>query len=189
VLFLGTLALLLIVALLAIPVEIAFNVQRREKFHFAVSIGWLFGVVSAPLSDSGSGPSSERRKKKSRKGQKKDRSRKAFSVVVNTRFQRRVIRFLKDILGAIRMPAFTLRARLGLGDPADTGMLWGIVGPLAAVLADARNSAVYIEPEFMHETFELDCSGKVRVIPIQFVYIAALFFLSPITIRMLWELR
>ncbi|MDH5638310.1 MAG: DUF2953 domain-containing protein [Nitrospinota bacterium] len=183
----GALALLLIVALLAIPVEIAFNIQRRETFHIAVSIGWLFGVIRTPLPNNGSKPSSGQRKEK--KGRKGGRGRKALSVARNSRFRRRVIRLLRDILGAIRMPGFTLRARLGLGDPADTGMLWGFVGPLVAVLTDVRSAVICIEPEFMYELFEFDCRGKVRVIPIQFVYIAILFILSPITIRMLWELR
>jgi hypothetical protein len=188
VLLYGALAFLCVIALLAIPVEIAFSVQRREMFNKTISIGWLFGVVRATLPMNGTKPSSDRRKKKKKNGGK-DRGRRAIAIARNTSFRQRLLKLFKDILGATRVSGLTLRARLGLDDPADTGMLWGFVGPLASLLASIRSAAIRIEPEFMCETFELDSEGKVRIIPIQYIFIMVGFILSPVTIRMMWELR
>ena len=185
------LAIICGVALLAIPVEIVFDVRRHEILDGSVSIGWLFGIIRAPLPINSSAPSSERPKKKIGKEQKKrkDGSRRAILVIRNAPFRQRVVRFIREFLHAINVTGLTLRARLGLDDPADTGMLWGFIGPLSGLLATIQNAVIRIEPEFMYETFELEGKGKVRLVPLQFIFIVALFALSPVTMRMLWALR
>ena len=190
-LFWVLLAIICLVALLAVPIEIAFNVRRHEILDGSVSIGWLFGIIRAPLPINDSAPSSDRPKKKigREKKKRKDGSRRAIMVIRNAPFRQRVVRFIREFLRAINVTGLTLRARLGLDDPADTGMLWGFIGPLSGLLATIQNAVIRIEPEFMYETFELEGKGKVRLVPLQFIVIVALFALSPVTVRMLWELR
>ena len=185
------LAFICLVALLAIPIEIVFNVRRHEILDGSVSIGWLFGLLRAPLPINSSDPSSERSKKKigREKKKRKDGGRRAILVIRNAPFRQRVVRFIQEFLRAINVTGLTLRARLGLDDPADTGMLWGFIGPLSGLLATIQNAVMQIELEFMYETFELEGKGKVRLIPLQFIFIVALFALSPVTMRMLWALR
>ena len=187
-LFYGAVAVVCIIALLAIPIEIVFSVQRHEKFEKSVSIGWLFGIVRFTPPLNGSEPKPERPKKeKKRSG--KENGRRAIAVARNRSFRLRLIRFIKDIFGAVHLSDLTLRARLGLGDSADTGMLWGFIGPVAGFLASIRKAIIRIEPEFMYETFELDSKGRVRLIPLQFLFIMFAFILSPVTLRVIWGLR
>ena len=184
----GVLAVVCIVALLAIPVEIVFNVQQNETSHKSVSIGWLFGLVRVTPTMDGSESEPERPKKKKKKSGKEN-GRRAIAVARNRSFRLRLIRFIKDIFEAMHLSDLTLRARLGLGDPADTGMLWGFIGPVAGFLASIRKAVIRIEPEFMYETFEIDSKGSARIIPLQLMFIMFAFVLSPVTIRMIWGLR
>ena len=187
-LLLGAIAFLFIIALLAIPVEIAFNIQRREMFYSSFSIGWLFGVVRLPLKMNGSEPSSKpQKRKKKRKGG--ESGRRTIAIAGNKSFRLRLIRFFKDIIGAVQVSGLTLRARLGLDDPADTGMLWGFIGPFSVLLAGIRKAVIRIEPEFMNETFEFESKGEIRVVPLKVITIIVFFILSPVTIRMIWMLR
>ena len=82
-----------------------------------------------------------------------------------------------------------LRLRIGLGDPADTGRLWGFAGPVAGVLAGTGGASIEIVPEFFDETFELDSSGDIRLVPLQMVYLAAGLLLSPALWQGLKHLR
>jgi hypothetical protein len=72
--------------------------------------------------------------------------------------------------------------RLGLGDPADTGRLWAVVGPLSAA-AQLRNAELRIEPEFADPVLELRADGRVLLVPLRFLIVAIAFALSPPTIR------
>ena len=73
--------------------------------------------------------------------------------------------------------------RLGLGDPADTGRLWALVGPLNAAANNLRNAQVQIEPEFMDPLFEFRFDGRLLVVPLQLVALAIGFALSPASLR------
>ena len=60
-----------------------------------------------------------------------------------------------------------LRARVGLGDPADTGQLWAIVGPISGMLA--VSDEVVIEPDFVDAVFEFDGSGRLSLVPLHVI--------------------
>jgi hypothetical protein len=93
-------------------------------------------------------------------------------------FRRRVLRFARDCWKALRARV-DLRARIGLGDPADTGELWALLGPLSALLGMLTPSSIIIEPEFDDATFEFHSSGELRVIPLQFAWLVLSLACSP----------
>ena len=76
-----------------------------------------------------------------------------------------------------------LRLRIGLGDPADTGRLWAVIGPIAGMAQNFRSAALRIEPEFMDPAFEVESHGQFRLVPIQFIAMTAAFMLSPTMLR------
>ena len=102
-----------------------------------------------------------------------------FAVVRQKPFRRRIIRFISDLWHAVHKKNVSLRVRVGLGDPADTGQLWAIVGPVAGILANIQEASIKIEPEFFDTTFELDSSGSIRLIPLQMIYLTVALLLSP----------
>ena len=76
-----------------------------------------------------------------------------------------------------------MRARLGLGDPAETGRLWALLGPLNAAARNLARIDLQIEPEFLDPVFEFDARGACRLVPLRFLALAAAFLLSPATLR------
>lgn len=185
--------LLSIAGLLAIPVIVTFQVAVGQAVQKDIRLSWAFGLVNAQITpdESGAGPP-KREKKKPRRRRPKPSSRKGrnvFAVIRQQRFRQRVVRFIGDVWRAIRKRDLRLRARIGLGDPADTGQLWALVGPMAGLLASAQGASIRIEPDFLDATFELDSSGTVQVIPLQLLYLAVALLLSPTLWRALAQIR
>lgn len=98
-------------------------------------------------------------------------------------FRRRVYRLVRDLFAAAHLHQFRLRMRLGLGDPADTGLLWAFVGPLNAVAQGMPNVDVGIEPDFREPVCDFELHGRLMLIPLQFLALVIAFALSPGSIR------
>ncbi len=75
-----------------------------------------------------------------------------------------------------------VRARVGLDDPADTGRLWGIIGPLTSALYRSRLD-VEVSPVFHGPELAFQGAAEVRVVPLQLLGTLLSFGLSPATWR------
>lgn len=173
-----------LLALLAIPMDVVFSLRRREGERTgSCRIDWLFGAVRLRVL-----PRS-RSCDVAREAGKRDRgyggAGRALAMLQNAGFAQCFLRMIRNLLRRIRIRDLALEIRLGLDDPADTGRLWGAVGPLAALLAPLPAARVSIEPDFGGEAFEIEGRGHVRVIPIQLLAVIARFLLAPATRRAL----
>jgi len=175
--------MLLLIALLAIPVTLTFQVSWQEVFHGYIKLRWAFGHVHVRIpSFQSKAPSPEDEQltqKTSRAERSPDKKTNLFAIVWQKAFRQRIIRFISDFWHAIHKRDISLRVRVGLGDPADTGQLWAIVGPVAGILSNAQETSIKIVPEFLDTTFELDSSGNIRLIPLQIIYLTVGLLLSP----------
>lgn len=179
------LILLGMVLLLAAPVEIAFNIEHDEASRSDISLVMLFGIIRIPLvGHSGK----ERRKKTARTHRKKTKrrgNRKVMSLARNADFRERFFNYIRGLLQSMKIKTLDVQVKLGLDDPADTGRLWGVVGPLASVLAESRTARIRIEPEFAGEVFSLQSHGRISVTPLRILSNSLYFFLSPQVIRVI----
>ena len=182
----------LIVALLAIPFDVKFSIQRHEKFHSDIAVQWLFGVVKFSIANQTKAADNKPRKiKKNKKTKKKPKNKPAnvsavMNLLWNARFRYRLLKFVKDVFKTIHIASFYLRLRLGLDDPADTGRLWTFFGPLDVFVSNLSRATVHLEPDFQTEIVYLDSRGKVRIVPLQVVFTVFAFVFSPITVSALW---
>jgi len=166
--------------LLAVPVELEFSFQNGETHCNYVSLNWLSGIVRIPLT----GRADRKPKEQpARKKKKRGRKRKSLSLARNVGFRRRLFVFVRRVVRAIRIKVLDVQVRIGLDDPADTGRLWGLVGPLSSLLAGIRQASIRIEPDFAAEVFSLHSCGRIRVIPLEVVVHGLCFLLSPQVIR------
>jgi len=171
----------LVVALLAVPLTLLFRVSWHGQLEHDVRFVWAFGLVSVQL-PSATTRTREPEKKRKRKRRTRAAGRRKPNVLGALRlrrFRRRVLRTLAALWRSLHKEDVAVRLRVGLGDPADTGRLWALLGPLGGVLASARELSVRLEPEFDAATFELDSSGQLRVVPGRLVLVAATLLLSP----------
>jgi len=175
--------LLVLIALLAIPFTLTFKVTWQQGFENDIRVHWLFGLVRVrirPPKHKTQSPQAEQPEKKTKRDKAKSRKKSnVLAAIRQKRFRQRIIRFISDIWHAIYKQDLNLRMRVGLGDPADTGRLWALVGPVTGMLANVKAASITIEPEFMDATFELDGSGAIRIIPLQLIYLTVALLLSP----------
>ncbi len=175
----------LFIALLAIPVWVSYTVSWHRILRADATVQWAFGLVNVKIPGRVENP----KIKKGRQGRSKNSRGNILIAVRQTAFRRRILRFSRDLWRALRKQDVNLKIRLGLGDPADTGQLWAVCGPLAGALASAPDVATTIEPDFLDQTLELDSSGQVRVIPLQVLYLIAALMLSPSVWRGVRQMR
>ena len=181
--------MLLLVLLLAVPIDLTFRVEGVEPLQGHISVRWLFGLVRfrGPVPRHGkrlrkSVTGREHAGMQARRKQRSARSRFP-GLLRHAAFRRRAVRFVKDLVRAAHLRQLHLTMRLGLGDPADTGFLWAILGPLNAAAQSLRNVRVSIEPEFVDPVFEFQARGGMRLIPMQLLALASAFVLSPSSLR------
>lgn len=170
----------LFAALLAIPVQIRFSATMDGSVSGLQKAGrlrWAFGVVDVPLGGKpGTGARPRRASTPVPRPTRLDRRK----LLRNPAFWSQLKRLFGKLLREVRWQAFRLEARFGMDDPADTGMLWGLLGPAVAAAVPPRAN-VMIQPVFDRATFAFDANGEFRVIPLKVAWLLALFFASPRT--------
>jgi len=174
---------LTLLALLAVPVDVAFSARRRERLNTRLSVRWLWGRVPLPVPEGGGGSPRRKRRNRHPKPGTPSRARRGLAMVRSEDFPRRVLRLFGDLARRVRVRRLELDLRLGLDDPADTGRLWGLIGPASAMLALPPPARIAITPEFAGSVLHLDAHGSVRIVPAALVAVMLAFLLSPITLR------
>lgn len=173
----------LIVIVLVMPVTLTYQLSWKEKLTGNLRLNWAFGLVRTNVSPDHAEPKPDKpeaaREKSFRRGKSTGKKANFMAAIRQTSFRRRILRFISDLWRAIHKQNVRLLVRMGLGDPADTGQLWAMLGPLSGMLARLRDVRVAIEPDFIDTTFEVDSSGTIRLIPLQFVILALGLLFSP----------
>ena len=187
--------LALVIALLAVPLTVAFSIYRIEATEGYVRFRWLFGLVRyqvrIPQAAKVEPPPKciPKKKLESPKRIKKGNAREIVSLLKQSAFRWRAYKFIRGMLCAIHAQNLFVRVRIGLSDPADTGRLWAVIGPIAAIVQNLRSVEVHIKPEFMAPAFEVESHGQFRLVPIQFIALITVFTLSPATLRAWYTLH
>ena len=132
---------------------------------------WLFGLIRFRIDIPGTAKIVSRHPKRP-PGKNINRKRGGtirdiFALLQQSAFRRRSLRFINGLLHATRAQDLYLHLRIGLGDPADTGRLWGFLGPVAGMAADLSRAEVCFEPVFIAPALEVEGHGEFRLIPLQ----------------------
>lgn len=98
-------------------------------------------------------------------------------------FCRRVIKFIIDLWHSLEKKDICVALHIGLDDPADTGQLWSLIGPLAGLLSSLQSTSLLIEPVFHEAYFDFEGAGTIRIIPLKVLSIMLGMILSPIMWR------
>ena len=197
--------LLALVALLAAPVDLAFRLERAAPLAGEVTVRWLLGLVrvrvpipAAPKAPGRAGGEAQGERpaevetrpeggtEAARRRARREARRRPGRIVDVLRqeaFRERAWRLGRDLARAVRVRRLRLWLRLGLDDPADTGLLWAVMGPLGAVALGLRGAEVRIEPEFAEAAREFQAEGRILIVPLQVLALAAAFALSPPSMR------
>ena len=198
---------LCIVLLLTIPVDLVFCIERDADFKSRVSVRWLFGLVGRDIRRKKKKPQPEKEKRRKnlisiltrtfsqakraiRDGEKKQewnkRRKNTRSILAMLRtkgFPQKLLRFVRDSFRILRIHELKLNLRYGLGDPAETGLLFGAISPAMVYVRSFSSVDIQIQPDFEQLYLGGYFKGDVRLFPIQFVGPLARLTFSITTIR------
>ena len=146
-------------AALCTPSRITMAFDTDAKPAYALKIALFWGVLPVVM------PSKRRRKgprKRKRRGSDTAGRRRFWTH--GPRMLRNAPRLLSRLIARVKLETLDLTVRVGLADPADTGVLYGALAPMAQLLSGRTHVAV--RPDF--DTMGLSGRGMVsaRLVPI-----------------------
>jgi len=174
------LALVLCVGLLlCIPITLKFRIQPEQMRHPTYTWVWLFGLVRIDKLDSRNKKLKSPKQKRGKKSHSKS-SAVAFRLIRQKAFRRRIVKFLSQLINSVKRNNIRLQMTIGLDNPADTGLLWAIIGPISGWMSTIEDTNMVIVPDFSDDVFEIDGRGSLSFIPLRMIILAAALVLSPV---------
>ena len=163
---------------LLVPMHLVFSSERgAESRQTRVTVRWLFGLIRFSMI-----PRRRPEEEKPKEGRRRPR---VFFIALRTYgFAQRVLEFAKDLLRIVHVGRLRIDLRLGLPDPAETGMLAAVIMPAMALASPSHGIEVNVEPDFCLEGFAAQIDGELKVYPIALVMPAARLIFSAPTFRL-----
>jgi hypothetical protein len=180
VMLLAVLVLGLGAGLLAIPLDLSLSYRSATDARLRTEVVWLFGALRYELRPGPKREGTPRRWPSLRR----------LHDLWDEGLGERVGELFRVLRRVVDLHEFFAHARLGTGDPAEMGMLMGVIQPLRAALLAAFPSASFeVEPDFVQTTLQVDAHGVATIVPLTTLPPALRFLLSPVTLRTLRALR
>jgi len=160
----GAALLAFVLLLLALPVELRFQVQGLAPLQGRVAVRTVFGRWRRQL-----GNRAPRARVARPSGRRGGLARLQF-VWRDAALRRRALDRGRAVLRTLRWRELRLHVRLGLEDPAATGRLWAFVGPLGAVLAGLHSVDIVLQPDFVEPALDFDARGRLVFVPLRLLW-------------------
>ena len=172
-----------IALLLAMPLDIEFDAAWPATRTNTVRARWGFGVLRFRLDSAGDeavAPAASRvSADKAELPPEKGGAARVLAALRKRPFRRRLLRFVRSLWRAVHNRKIDVSIRAGTGDPAETGWLWGALGPLSAWLQTRPDCRVRLEPDFVEATAEFAGRGRFTIVPLQILLLTAALLVSP----------
>jgi len=182
--------LILLILLLAIPVNLVYALKKERGWRGRIIVYWMFGLVHLSLRPGRKrkGPRAKRRPRVGRqilrggKGLVKQR-RNLFAVLRTPGLLRRLIYLLRDLVQSSRPRRLRVQFVIGMDDPADTGRLWGVLAPLRFLfgkrsIGKESNVSIELTPDFSGPRFKGYSCASVQFVPLKMIRLVLGFFFS-----------
>ncbi len=169
---------ILLIAVLCVPIDMALHVDGHGMPKFRLRLSWLFGLVDKEIT--GGKKEAEAKRKP---GKRSWGIRDIFEILKTNGLLRQSYGLVKGILSCLRIRNIVADLRIGLDNPADTGLLFAVIGPALAFLNPRFPHQIRVQPSFEEAVLEGYSYGRVRLRPIQLVTPFLKFALSPAAIR------
>lgn len=173
---LASLAALITIAL-SVPLDVVLDIDIHGRLNFKVRLVWLFGLVDREMRGR---KKPEREKLEWGKG-----ARAIFKIMRIKGLPAQLKRLLMGIIRNVRFRKVEADFRVGLDDPADTGLLFASIGPAVQYLDYFTRHRIRVQPSFDEAVIEGWLSGGMRVLPIQLVPTFIRFAFSLAMLRIL----
>ncbi len=188
--------LTLLALLLAVPVDMAIEGRFGASNRLDVKLVWLFGAVRVRARKPparpevvpvvpGAVPLPERLR----------RMRLVLRLLRTRGLLRQLARLFRGIMRSVRVRDVRVDVSVGLGDPADTGMLFALIGPFTPLLQAYSRYPITLQPALTDEAaFQGYGRGTIRLQPIRlagpcfgFIFSGPAFRAPRLMIRERWK--
>ena len=177
----------LFLLVLIIPVETAFKLKSREKPYGKIVLSLMFGLITYPIYPQKAKIAKDKPKApKPKKGKRPKDRRRFLKLIGNTKLLSSIIHTIRSLLSSIKPDLEKFYLRFGIGDPADTGVVWGCLGPISGFLYSLNNKNFAIEPDFFEPAFDLEAEGRLSIVPFEIILIFLRFLISPTVLKAYW---
>ena len=131
------------------------------KPRFSMRIVWLFGMVSREVRR-------EKKKPEEAKGAVEDKRKLrergedvslVFEILRTKGLLSQIIRLLRDVLSHLKFREFGANLRVGLDNPADTGLLFALIAPANLLPSSFSPREIRVQPSFGDEAVHLQMEG------------------------------
>lgn len=175
----------LFVCLFSVPINLSFRFDSDDSPPFHMQIGWLFIAIQLGLP-------AKRKSLKKREPRKKKKKKpavaRAFLELLSGPLILRFLDLIRKICRAIHLRYLRADLRAGLGEPADTGMLFGAFHSLFPFRRMLDRVHMQWEPDFGDEpVLEGAGEGMVRLRPIALMPAVLGFFVSKQVRQVFWR--
>jgi len=154
----------LIILVLCVPLDAALSMDTSGRPKFRLRLVWLFGLISKEVS---------REKKKPEEKLKKKRgigSRNTLKILRTRGLPGQLKDLVRNLLSQLKIKELVVNLKLGLHNPADTGLLFALIGSTTPFLSLPSQYQIRVQPSFYDETvFEGHLHGVLRLRPIKLV--------------------
>lgn len=175
----------LFVLVLCVPLDAALIMDSSGKPKFRVRLEWFFGLISKELIREKEKP--EEKKVVSRETRRKKRGigfRTILRILRTKGLPGQFKDLVRGVLGQLKIRELAVNLKLGLDDPADTGLLFALIGSTTSFLSLPSQYQIRVQPSFDDEVvFEGYFHGVLRVWPVKLVRPLLRFVFSPAVLR------
>jgi hypothetical protein len=175
--------LALFIFLLWVPLDFILNAEVYERPKFQLKFSWLFGLISREI------PGQKRKPARGREKRRRSSIATVFKVLGTRGLPGRIKTLVKEVLSCFRFRDIVADFQVGLGDPADTGLLFAVLGPASVFLGSSHSHQINIQPSFGDDVvFEGYSRGRVRLRPVRLVPPVTKFVFSLPAARAAWAI-
>ena len=170
---------------LCVPFDAVLNLDSSVRPKFRLRLVWLFGLFSKEVKKGEKKPEEE---KKVAKEKPKKKRRTDFGTILRILRSKGLLKqfkdLVKDILSQFKIRELAVNCKLGLDNPADTGLLFAVIGPATLFLNFPSQYQLRVQPSFHDEAiFEGYLHGVLRLQPIRLVWPLIKFVFSLAVLR------
>ena len=181
---------------LVVPVVFVIDAERAATVKTTWRVRWLYGLVNVESTRRRPPPSSpdQTRAHEPTPASPPKRMRRSRMVIAVLRTRGLPGRFGRLVLAfgrRVRFEDVALRVNFGFDDPADTGIVYGLLSPWL-VMATMRGWNVGCWPMFLETGVTGKLQGTIRVRPLAVLGTIIAFLLSPPVLRAIrsaWRAR
>ena len=178
----------LIILVLCVPIEMSFHTEVYGRPKFKTRLSWLFGLVNKELERKKKKPDGDDKTTEGKRKSKKWRIKAGtlLQIIKSKDFLKHLCSFIRGIICRLKIQDLNVNLKIGLDDPADTGILFATVGAATTLLSSRWHHQVHLEPSFEDEfVFEGNICGTIKLIPIQLAPTFIRFIFSFSTLRVM----